>query len=155
MGKEPDNWSNIDDYYPGIADETKMLEQKIRFLLSKLGVKKIRDKDVQELGKLYQGKQQHITDLIQAAESLCEWIRKKLNDQDTIRDVEEYDFIRRKKIEQRRKYIDWGHGLVRWIGGSILVVVLYSILVSMSSSSKPVFNWVKIPVHEWFSSNKE
>ncbi|MBO6704433.1 MAG: hypothetical protein JJ921_18980 [Pseudomonadales bacterium] len=59
----------------------------------------------------------------------------------------------RKQREQARQaraddWINWLHKAVRWMLGVVLAVVLYSAIVPLSEA----FDFIKIPVKDWFQS---
>lgn len=63
------------------------------------------------------------------------------------REIEKFD--NHKKHERRHYWVLWGHRCVRWAMGSLLVVLVYSLLVAASESTSGYLNWVKIPIREW------
>lgn len=65
------------------------------------------------------------------------------------REIEKFDEM--KKHERIHYWTLWVHRSLRWITGSTIAIVFYSILVAASESESGYLNWVKIPVREWIA----
>lgn len=83
---------------------------------------------VRESTKLSEKVEKYISDY------LMEWKNEQLKAEDL------------RKAERRSMWILWSQRLIRWVLGTVVAVILYSVVVWASEQC----SFVKIPVRDWF-----